>query len=257
MRYSVRLSYNGSGFCGWQIQPSDPSVQESLQNALSRILGTEISVTGAGRTDTGVNAVNYVAHFDMPEKLTVEPEVLKYKLNAILGREIAIHEVLPVSEDFHARFSATSREYRYLLHRKKDPFMNAFSWYCRYALDLDAMNKAASFLLGTHDFRCFEKTGGNNKTSVCTVHEAGWRTYRPQHSDLLGFPYVDGDYIVFTVRADRFLRNMVRAIVGSLVDVGRGRREPEWIRELVEGGVRSDAGESVPGHALFLTEITY
>ena len=257
MRYSITLSYNGSGFCGWQIQPADKSVQESLQNALSLILGETITVTGAGRTDTGVNAVNYVAHFDVPDGSDIEPEVLEYKLNAILGRDIAVHAIVLADNDFHARFSAVYREYKYFLHRRKDPFINGYSWFCRYRLDIEAMNEAAEYLIGTHDFRCFEKKGGNNRTSVCTIRRAGWESYTPYHVSGLGFPAEEGDYLVFTVGADRFLRNMVRAIVGSLIDVGRGKRDIRWFMELIAGGSRSDAGESVPGHALFLNAVDY
>lgn len=257
MRYYIRLSYNGSAFSGWQIQPDGITVQGCLQKALSLVSGEDVAVTGAGRTDAGVNAVNYVAHFDVEEPLPLRPGDLEYKINAILGKEIIVHEIVPVSDDLHARFSAVSREYKYFLHRKKDPFMGHFSWYCKYGLDVDAMNEAAAFLKGTHDFSCFEKKGGNNKTSVCTVLESGWRSYTPSHVKELGYPAADGDYLVFTVRADRFLRNMVRAIVGSLVDVGRGKRDPEWLRSLIGSGSRSDAGESVPGHALFLSYIEY
>lgn len=257
MRFTLRLSYNGAPFCGWQLQKTGTSIQSELQKTLSMLLGCDISVTGAGRTDAGVNAVNYIAHFDVPDGIQADPEFLKYKLNAILPKAIAVHEVAPADGDFHARFSAVSREYRYFLHRKKDPFMGHFSWYCKYGLDVDAMNEAAAFLKGTHDFSCFEKKGGNNKTSVCTVLESGWRSYTPSHVKELGYPAADGDYLVFTVRADRFLRNMVRAIVGSLVDVGRGKRDPEWLRGLIGSGSRSDAGESVPGHALFLSDIEY
>lgn len=257
MRYFIRLSYNGTGFCGWQIQPNGITVQESLERALSLALGTGIKVTGAGRTDTAVNAVNYIAHFDAEDTLIPEPGALGYKLNAILGKGIIVHEIARADDDFHARFSATSREYRYFIHRKKDPFMWNFSWFCKFGLDMDMMNSAALFLKGTHDFSCFEKKGGNNRTSVCTVYEAGWKTYIPGHATLLGYPCEDGDYLVFTVRADRFLRNMVRAMVGSLVEVGRGKHDPEWIRQLIEGGIRSDAGESVPAHALFLNKVEY
>lgn len=257
MRYSIRLSYDGAGFRGWQIQPDGTTVQESLQKALSLVLGEEITVTGAGRTDTGVNAVNYIAHFEVDGQMTAEPGALTYKLNAILGKGITVHEIAPAGNEFHARFSAVSREYRYFLHLKKDPFMGRFSWYCKFPLDMEAMNLAASFLTGTHDFSCFEKKGGNNRTSVCTIHEAGWESYTPDHVRLLGYPGNEGDYLVFTVRADRFLRNMVRAIVGSLIDVGRGKCSPEWFASLIGSAVRSDAGESVPGHALFLSKVEY
>lgn len=135
--------------------------------------------------------------------------------------------------------------------------MESFSYRCRYPLDMERMNSAAAHLLGRHDFRCFEKTGSSNRTSICTVLEARWETYTPPHVSILGYPSAPGDCIFFRIRADRFLRNMVRAIVGSLVDVGRGRRDPEWIAALIQSGTRSDAGESVPGNALFLNRVEY
>ena len=257
MRYSIRLSYDGTGLSGWQIQPNGQSVQEALQKALSLALGENITVTGAGRTDAGVNAINYMAHFDTERQDIPEPGALVYKLNAITGKEIIIHEILPAPETFHARFGAVSREYRYFIHRKKDPFIRGFSWQCGYCLDIGAMNEAAGYLLGTHDFSCFEKKGGNNLTSICTVYEAGWKYYTPTHVAELGYPAGGEDYMVFTIRADRFLRNMVRAVVGSLVCVGRGKRDAGWIGSLIENGSRSDAGESVPGHALFLSDVRY
>ena len=298
MRYSICLSYDGSAFCGWQIQPHSPSVQAALEAALSRLLGRPVAVTGAGRTDTSVNASRYVAHFDFDGNLPFEASDFVYKLNAILPHQVAVHSVLPAEEDFHARFSARKRSYTYFIHRQKDPFVAAFSWQCGYPdLDFDAMNKACAHLLGTHDFSCFEKTGTDNKTSVCTISEAFWASYTPSHIQVMapeagsvpetlrtsgprpshsfgagpshscghGRPQVSGtdpasgacQYWYFRVSADRFLRNMVRAIVGSLIEVGRGKHEPEWIAELIAAGTRGDAGESVPGHALFLNKVEY
>ncbi len=242
MRYKVTLCYDGSAFCGWQIQSNAPSVQETLQNALSTLLGGAVEVVGAGRTDTGVNARGYVAHFD--SDAAFEPEQICYKLNAILPKEIAISDITQVSDNFHARFSAISRQYKYYIHNRKDPFRNAFSWYCRYRMDIDRMNEACTLLLGTHDCSCFEKTGSDNATSICTVTYARWEKAE------------DGS-LVFTIEANRFLRNMVRAIVGTLVDIGRGVHEAAYISELLEKGTRSDAGQSVPGHALFLSGIRY
>lgn len=268
MRYIVRLSYDGSDFCGWQIQPGVTTVQGEIQSALTTLLGREISVTGAGRTDTEVNAVNYVLHFDIEGELPLEPAQLRYKLNAILPLSVAVHDIVAAplperpadgsfSQDWHARYSAVSREYHYFINRRKDPFVAGYSWWCRHDLDIDAMNLACRFLLGEHDFSCFEKTGGNNKTSLCTVFEARWENYTPVHVEKLGYPAEEGDYIVFTVRANRFLRNMVRAIVGSMVEIGRGKQSPEWIAELIEEKDRCQAGESVPGHALFLNKVDY
>ena len=257
MRYKIRLSYDGKAFCGWQIQNNARTVQGELEKALSTLLGTQIQVTGAGRTDSEVNAINYIAHFDVPDEVSIEAAHLCYKLNAMTAREIAVHEVSETSEDFHARFDAQSREYHYFIHFQKDPFCEKFSYRMRYPLDIEKMNQAAEHLLGEHDFSCFEKVGGNNTTSICTVTEATWSTYRPLHSEMMGYPCKDGDYIVFRIRANRFLRNMVRAIVGSLIEVGRGKKDPAWIAELIESGSRSDAGSSVPGNALFFTGAVY
>ncbi len=269
MRYKIRLSYNGLDLNGWQRQDNAPSVQEELSKALSILAGCEVNVTGAGRTDARVNAVNYIAHFNatLPEGYAANPDApfpdgfdsakISCKLNAILPKNIVVHEITPVNENFHARFSAVSREYRYFIHKVKDPFIADFSYFRCEALDVEKMNRACSALLGTHDFSCFEKTGSGNKTSVCTVYEAVWETYQPAHVSLLGYPYREGDYLVFRIRADRFLRNMVRAIVGSLLDVGRGKQDEAWFAELIESGTRCDAGSSVPAYALFLTSVTY
>lgn len=257
MRYTIKLSYDGSSLNGWQIQPDANTVQGSLENALSKLLRCDISITGAGRTDAKVNSVNYIAHFELPDEMDIDVEQIGYKLNAILPNSIKVHSLNLADSDFHARFDATSRAYRYFLHRKKDPFMESYSYRFTFPIDVDKMNLAAEKLLGTHDFSSFEKLGGNNKTSICTVMEARWETWTPSHVSMLGYPCEEGDYLVFTIRADRFLRNMVRAVVGTLLDVGRGKRNPEWIDHLLEAGDRCAAGESVPGNALFLYEITY
>ena len=257
MRHKIRLSYDGSAFCGWQIQNNSRTVQGELEKGLSTILGTGIQVVGAGRTDSEVNAINYIAHFDTPDFVSINPEQLYYKLNAILPKEMIIHEISSCGEEFHARFDARSREYCYFIHFNKDPFVEKFSYRMRYPLDIEAMNKAAQFLLGEHDFSCFEKVGGNNKTSVCTITEASWSTYIPTHCELMGSECKEGCYIVFRIKANRFLRNMVRAIVGSLIEVGRGKKDPVWISELIASGTRSDAGQSVPGKALFFCGASY
>lgn len=295
------MSYSGTGFCGWQIQPKEPSVQETLEKALGTLLRAQVQITGAGRTDTGVSASYYVAHFDFdgpiprplaaavssavpfppspasspltPAGSTVADELdcnqLRYKLNAILPPSVVILDITPVASGFHARFDATRRRYTYYLHRAKDPFVDSYSYYFAYPeVDFDAMNQAANMLLGTHDFSCFEKSGGDNKTSVCTVFSARWEPYRPE---LCASPESSGSvYWRFTIEADRFLRNMVRAIVGTLLEIGRGRRSIEEFSSLIlpvtadavnvpEKGLsrRSEAGESVPGHALFLSGIEY
>ena len=275
MRYILSLSYDGSAFCGWQIQPSSPSVQQCLEEALAKLCGGPVAVTGAGRTDTGVHAADYVCHFDLTGNLPFEASDFCYKLNAILPRQIVVHAVLPATDDFHARFSATQRSYTYFIHRKKDPFVAACSWQCGFPdLNFDAMNEACQYLLGKHDFSCFEKVGGANKTSLCTITEAFWKPYLPTHVSLMDFGFTpesssgqspavipseakESQYWYFRVSADRFLRNMVRAIVGTLIEVGRGKHEPEWVKELIETGTRGDAGESVPVHALFLSKVKY
>ena len=244
MRYFIYLSYNGSAFNGWQIQDNARSVQQEIQQALSTLLKETITVTGAGRTDTGVNAINYVAHFDCCE-ITQSESVFTYKINAILPKEIVIHKLLKVSDSAHARFHATSRTYRYYIHLDKNPFCNGFSYHVKGGeIDIEKMNRAASYLLGEKDFSSMEKVNGGNKTSVCNVTSAFWS------------PAGNGHY-VFEITANRFLRNMVRAIVGTLIEVGTGKREPEWVEEVLESGQRGKAGQSVPGTALFLTEIKY
>jgi tRNA pseudouridine38-40 synthase len=175
----------------------------------------------------------------------------------MLPREVTVHEVSVAEDEFHARFDATSREYHYFIHFCKDPFCEKYSYRMRYPLDIGKMNEAAALLLGEHDFSCFEKVGGNNSTSICNITEAGWSAYRPSHIELMGYPYREGDYIVFKVTANRFLRNMVRAIVGSLIEVGRGKKDPSWITGLIASGNRSDAGSSVPGNALFFSGAEY
>ncbi|MBO4434110.1 MAG: tRNA pseudouridine(38-40) synthase TruA [Bacteroidales bacterium] len=256
MRYRIVISYDGAPFYGYQVQPGHPSVQECVEAALSRLLGGDISITGAGRTDTGVHAVGYVAHFDVDGELPYEEADFCYKLNSILPRQIVVHSVAEAADDFHARFDATRREYTYFLHRIKDPFVDNYSWRCGYpALDFDAMNQAAQHLLGTHDFSAFEKTGGDNKTSICTVYEAFWAPYTPSHVSVMG--YLGNEYWYFRIAANRFLRNMVRATVGTLIEVGRGRRSPDSVIDLLASGTRSDAGESVPAHALFLSRVDY
>lgn len=249
MRYRMRLSYDGADFCGWQIQPDAPSVQGRLEEALSMLLRCTIAVTGAGRTDSGVNASDYIAHFDCENALDCQQ--LCYKLNAILPDSISITSIEEANSDFHARFSAKHREYKYYLHRGKAPFLEKYSYRWPYPeLDIEAMNRAAQQLLGTHDFSCFEKSGGDNKTSICTIFQAEWHKYCPQQGS-------ESECWYFHIAADRFLRNMVRAIVGTLLEIGRGKRAEGSIEELIRSQDRCQAGQSVPGHALFLTKIEY
>ena len=284
MRYALTLSYDGRGFCGWQFQPREPSVQEALQKALETLLGRPTPVTGAGRTDTDVNALGYVAHFDCEGPLPYESGDFLYKLNAILPTGIAVSALAPVADDFHARFDARRRTYLYFIHFRKDPFVIRYSWHCKFGLDVKKMNEACCYLLGTHDFSCFEKKGADSKTALCTVFDAHWEWYTPTLWEMScgggagcgpvaepgATPHPAGAaspnagpgsepqrYIVFRISADRFLRNMVRAIVGTMVDVGRGRLRPEDIPAILASKDRCRAGQSVPGNALFLASVEY
>ena len=243
MRLFVQLSYDGSPFCGWQFQPNVPSVQQEVERALSIAFGEPVTVVGAGRTDTGVNARHYIAHFDVTAWPLEESARILRKINAILPPAIVAEAFYRVADEAHARFDAVSRTYRYFIHTVKDPFARHS---CRlwFTPDVAAMNRAAEPMLGRHDFSSFEKTGGANKTSLCTVTEARWEA-------------LDSEHFVFTIPADRFLRNMVRATVGTLLEVGRGRRAPEWVGDVLAAHNRSEAGQSVIGEALFLEEIRY
>ena len=242
MRFFVSVSYNGERYSGWQKQPNATAVQEVLEDAMTKAMGCPIALTGAGRTDAGVSAAGYLAHFDYPSQLK-EPAHILYKINAILPSDIVANFLAEAAPEAHARFDATSRSYRYKVHTCKDPFA-WHSYYCKFDLDVDAMNRAAQMLLGRRDFSSFEKVGADNKTSICNVTHAQWTA-------------IDASHLQFDITADRFLRNMVRAIVGTLLDVGRGRMAPEDIPGLLEKGDRSAAGQSVPGEPLMLREITY
>ena len=241
-RYFLYFKYDGMAYHGWQVQPNARTVQEELQRALSTLLREDVSVTGAGRTDTGVHARMMVAHFDTDKD--IDCPQLVYKLNRLLPRDISADKVMPVSDDMHARFSAVSRTYRYYVHLRKDPFRRAYSCELFYDLDFDKMNRAAAMLLGHDDFAAICKSNSDVKTTLCNVTEARW--------------VKDGEYCWhFVITANRFLRNMVRAVVGTLVDVGRGRVSLEGFKDIIDGGSRSDAGESMPGNALFLENIAY
>ena len=241
-RYFLYFKYDGTAYHGWQVQPNARTVQDELQRALSTLLREDVSVTGAGRTDTGVHARMMVAHFDTDKD--IDCPQLVYKLNRLLPRDISADKVMPVSDDMHARFSAVSRTYRYYVHLRKDPFRRAYSCELFYDLDFDKMNRAAVMLLGHDDFAAFCKSNSDVKTTLCNVTEARW--------------VKDGEYSWhFVITANRFLRNMVRAVVGTLVDVGRGRVSLEGFKDIIDGGSRSDAGESMPGNALFLENIAY
>jgi len=242
MRFFITLSFDGTNYHGWQIQPNSDSVQQRLQEALSTLLRQPVEVVGAGRTDTGVHARMMVAHFDWEE--LIDGKQLAYKLNKFLPQDIAVQEVRLVDEEMHARFSATSRTYHYFIHMRKDPFQQAYSWQVPFKLDFEKMNEAAKVLLEYKDFTSFSKVNTDTKTNLCNVKEAFWEEIAP-------------DRWRFTITANRFLRNMVRAIVGTLVEVGRGRLSPEDVRRIIEAKDRCSAGESVPAKGLFLVDIKY
>lgn len=242
MRFFITLSFDGTNYHGWQIQPNSNSVQQRLQEALSTLLRQPIEVVGAGRTDTGVHARMMVAHFDWEE--LIDGKQLAYKLNKFLPQDIAVQEVRLVDEEKHARFSATSRTYHYFIHMRKDPFLQAYSWQVPFKLDFEKMNEAAKVLLEYKDFTSFSKVNTDTKTNLCDVKEAFWEEIAP-------------DRWRFTITANRFLRNMVRAIVGTLVEVGRGRLRLEDVRRIIEAKDRCSAGESVPAKGLFLVDIKY
>ena len=252
MRYFIQLSYDGTGYHGWQVQPNGVSVQEVLQKALSTLLRQPTEVTGAGRTDAGVHASMMVAHFDWPaahegeggEEAPLDCTQLTYKLNRLLPPDVAVQAVRPVGPEMHARFSATRRTYHYYIHTRKDPFLRGYSWQVNVPLDFALMNEAAQVLLEYSDFTSFSKTGTDVNTNICQLTEARWEQLKP------------GEWR-FTVSANRFLRNMVRAIVGTLVEVGRHRMTISQMRHAIEAKDRQRAGESVPGHALYLTNIEY
>lgn len=243
MRYFITLSYDGTRFHGWQVQPNGISVQGELQRALGLLLRQEVGITGAGRTDTGVHATMMVAHFDLDKPLD-DPAQLTYKLNKLLPQDIAVQRIEPVADDMHARFSATSRTYYYYLHTVKSPFLRHYSCELHYPLDFALMNEAARLLTQYDDFGAFCKSHADVKTTLCQVTRAEWVSVG------------DGQWR-FEITANRFLRNMVRAVVGTLIDVGRGRLSVDGFRQVIEGRRRTEAGESMPGNALFLTHITY
>lgn len=238
----MRLSYRGAGFHGWQIQPNDNSVQQTVEQAMATVLRRPVSITGAGRTDTGVNARMMVAHFDVDTPIA-DTAMLVRSLNGIVGRDIAIYTIFPVHDDAHARFDATSRTYKYFAHTLKSPFLYPLSWQCRPDLDFDLMNQAADRIMDYRDFTSFSKLHTDVKTNNCLVTRAGWDRV--------------GEQWVFTITADRFLRNMVRAVVGTLVEVGLHRITIDDFCRIIEQRDRCKAGTSMPPHPLFLWDITY
>lgn len=241
MRYFIEFSYNGKNYFGYQIQPKDISVQEELERVLSTILREEIKTTGAGRTDTGVHAKKMFAHFDTH---LVLPEKLTHQLNSFLPNDISVKRIFEVRNDFHARFDATFRTYEYYISLDKNPFTTDSAWqHWRRDLDVDKMNEACSILFEYEDFTSFAKLHTDNKTNFCEIYIAKWEQ--------------NGTELKFTISANRFLRNMVRAIVGTMVEVGSGKIKPEDLRKVIENKNRNSAGTSAPAHGLFLVDVGY
>lgn len=241
-RYFFEIAYDGTNFFGWQIQPNNISVQQVIEDTLTKIhSNSPIKIVGCGRTDTGVHAHHYVLHTDLPEINDID--AFAFKLNRMLPESIAIHSIYPVHSETHARFYAMRRTYRYFIHQKKDPFKQKHSWYLPQKLDFEKMNEAAKHLLGKQDFTSLSKLHTDAKTNICEVTAAHWISDRGE--------------IYFEISANRFLRNMVRATVGTLIDVGLGKIEPQDISKILEAKDRQAASTSVPAHGLFLWKILY
>lgn len=241
MRYGVHLCYDGTDYAGWQRQINALSIQQELEEKLSILLKKETPLTGCGRTDTGVHAFNFFAHFDSESIANTEECV--YHWNAMINSGIHVFNIFTAPDDWSARFSATKRTYRYILLKSRNPFLSRFACMVPYPLDIDKMQKAASALVGTHDFTSFAKLHGGQNNGICKV----------QSAEII----VSDDMIVFEISADRFIRNMVRAVTGTLLDIGRGRMSSESIDEILLSLDRSRAGASVPAHGLFLSEVHY
>ena len=240
-RYFLEIAYDGTNYHGWQMQKNAQSVQEVIQHCLSTLLATPTSITGSGRTDTGVHALQQYAHFDADLRITLSD--LQYKINAFLPRDIAIKSIIPVTEKAHARYTAYLRSYKYFIHQQKDPFLNDRSYYLKETLDLDVMNLAARSILGAHDFKCFSKANTGVKHYLCNVNEAYWSQENGQ--------------LVFHISANRFLRGMVRSVVGTILMIGRGQLDQQGFRSLVAAGDHSKAGRAAPANGLFLTRVNY
>ncbi|MEM9650411.1 MAG: tRNA pseudouridine(38-40) synthase TruA [Bacteroidota bacterium] len=241
MRYFIRFSYFGKAYHGWQNQPNAITVQEVLERSLSTLLRQQIEVVGAGRTDAGVHAKEMFAHFDMPE--IQDCEELVYRINALLPEDIAVQEIFKVKLDAHARFDAVERTYEYWVVQEKNPFYQDLAHCVKLPLNIEAMNRAAQFLLAHTNFESFSKSNSDVKTFNCEVRRAKWER--------------QGNLHVFTIVADRFLRNMVRAVVGTLLDIGLGKMNPDEIHTVIESRNRSNAGASVPAKGLYLTGVLY
>jgi len=241
LRYFIELSYNGKAYHGWQYQPNAISVQEVIENALSKILRKKLSIVGAGRTDAGVHAKQMYAHFESNDVFIIEE--LKFKMNSFLPKDIAIHDIFEVNDKAHARFDALSRAYIYKVTSSKNVFNYDQAYFLRHDLDIDKMNAASEILFGYENFKCFSRSNTDVKTYNCTIMKAEWT--------------IEGTELIFTIKANRFLRNMVRAIVGTMIQIGLGKMDVLEMHDIIKSQDRSNAGASVPGHALYLTKIEY
>lgn len=244
MRCFIDLAYRGAAYHGWQVQPGQVTVQQVIEQALQRLLGRPVPIVGAGRTDAGVNARRMIAHVDFDDDFDSSSPTFLRSLNALCGRDIAIRAIRAVHDDAHARFDATARTYRYFVHTAKDPFAGELSWQAPPSLDFDAMNSAAQCLLGRRDFTSFSKLHTDVKTNICDLRAAAWHQ-------------TDDVHWYFEITADRFLRNMVRAVVGTLVDVGRHKISEAGLIDILEARDRCAAGTSMPGGPLFLWDVAY
>jgi tRNA pseudouridine38-40 synthase len=242
-KYFIQLSYNGKSYHGWQIQPNARSVQEEINNALSTILQEEINCVGAGRTDTGVHAKNFIAHFETVNLFNIDTQHFIYKINAVLPNDVVIHSSYPMIDEAHARFSAISRTYHYYISPNKNPFSQDFSYFFPRELNIELMNQACKLLFEYEDFTSFSKLHSDAKTNNCKIIKAEWLELDNQ--------------LLFIIQADRFLRNMVRAIVGTMLDIGLGKTSLEELAQIIESKERSNAGRSVPAQGLFLVNIEY
>lgn len=247
MRYFIHLSYDGTRYHGWQIQPNGISVEGEIERCLSTLLGEPTDIVGAGRTDAGVHARHMAAHFETEK--SIDCGQLAYKLNRMLPPDIRIEKIEDVADDMHARFSAKWRTYHYYITTKATPFNRQYNWLCHYDLDFALMNEAAKLLIRHKDFACFCKSHTDVKTTLCEVVEAEWIPVGNATDSTTDW--------YFRIKANRFLRNMVRAVVGTLVEVGRHRMTVDDFQEVLDGKSRQKAGESMPGNALFLEKIEY
>ncbi|MFE3847406.1 tRNA pseudouridine(38-40) synthase TruA [Flavobacterium sp. LB3P45] len=251
MRYFIKLAYNGTHYHGWQYQPNASSVQETMNKAVSTILNTEINLMGAGRTDTGVHAKEMYAHFDFEPSFDIP--TLVHKLNSYLPKDIAVYDIILVHEEAHTRFDATKRTYEYHINTFKDPFLQEQSWYFHQPLDVDLMNEAAELLFNYTDFQCFSKVNTDVNTFDCSIFEANWTRGTAKQ----GLEKQENEILIFTISANRFLRNMVRAIVGTLINIGLHKITLADFNAIIKSKNRDNAGFSVPAHGLYLTKIEY